>query len=318
MNFWPVRVTLCPGSPPELEPLLAVAAAALDESGALIKANAGFLRVACFVGDKFVGANFARCFVQPDFATLVHSAESAGGLLYSGLLTIGDPIGLTQTLRARIWREEGEINLLAEFDVEELTRLNDAVLELNREYAELQLELAQVNLRLRQREAEITAISLTDPLTGVGNRRQLEQEMSRELSRVARTNDKLCALMADIDHFKRVNDVYGHEVGDRVLKTLANLLQRQSRAIDIVARTGGEEFVVLMPQTELMNAASFAERLRTSLASAPVEPLPKPITISIGIAELTRGEQGDALLRRADQALYEAKRSGRNKVMMSS
>ncbi len=105
--------------------------------------------------------------------------------------------------------------------MEELARLNDTVLELNREYAELQLELAQTILRLRQREAEIVAISLTDPLTGVGNRRHLEQEMSRELSRVERTGDKLCALMADIDHFKRVNDDYGHEVGDRVLTTLA-------------------------------------------------------------------------------------------------
>jgi diguanylate cyclase (GGDEF)-like protein len=304
-----------PWFPAEFGPLLAVAAAALDESGALIEANAGFLRVASLHGSMPAGADVARCFIQPDFATLVHSTEGADGDLHSGLLTMGDPMGLRQTLRGRVWRKNGKLCVLAEFDVEELGRVNDTVLELNREYADSQLELAQTNFRLRQREAEIVAISLTDPLTGVGNRRRLEQEMSRELSRVERTGDKLCALMADVDHFKRVNDVYGHDVGDKVLTTLAKLLRTHSRATDIVARTGGEEFVVLMPRTGLVNATPVAERLRTSLASALIEPLIDSITVSIGVAELASGEQAEAFLQRADRALYEAKRCGRNRVI---
>ena len=301
--------------PAELEPLLAVAAATLDESGDLIKANAGFSRIASLEGRQPVGENVARCFIQPDFATLVGSAGGVDGDLYGGLLTMGDPMGLTQTLRARVWRKNGRISVLAEFDVEELARLNDAVLELNREYADSQFELAQTNLRLRQREAEILAISLTDPLTGVGNRRRLEQAMSSEMSRVGRTNEKLCALMADIDHFKRVNDVYGHEVGDKVLTTLGALLRRHSRSTDIVTRTGGEEFVVLMPRTDLSNATPLAEQLRTSLAATLIDPLIDPVTVSVGVAELASGEPGEALLRRADLALYEAKRMGRNRVI---
>jgi two-component system cell cycle response regulator len=304
-----------PWFPAELEPLLAVAAAALDESGALIEANAGFLRVASLHGRMPAGADVARCFIQPDFTTLVHSTASPDGDLHSGLLTIGDPMGLTQTLRGRVWRKDGKLCVLAEFDVEELGRLNTTVLELNREYADAQLALAQTNLRLRQREAEIVAISLTDPLTGVGNRRRLEQEMSRELNRAERTGDKLCALMADIDHFKRVNDDYGHEVGDKVLTALAGRLSKHSRATDVVARSGGEEFVVLMPGTELKNATLVAERLRSSLASSLIEPLTESVTVSIGVAEWASGEGAETFLQRADRALYEAKRRGRNRVI---
>jgi two-component system cell cycle response regulator len=300
--------------PAELGPLLAVAAAALDERGILIKANAGFLRVALH-GRAPAGADVSRCFIQPDFPTLLRSAASADGEIHNGLLTMGDPAGLTQTLLGRVWRENGKLCVLAEFDVEELGRLNGAVLELNREYADSQLELAQTIVRLRQREAEIVAISLTDPLTGVGNRRRLEQAMLSELSRVERTGEKLCVLMADVDHFKRVNDVYGHEVGDLVLTTLARLLLSRSRAMDVVARVGGEEFVVIMPRTELSNAALHADQLRTSLALTRIEPLIDPITMSIGVAELATGEPGEALLRRTDQALYEAKKSGRNRVV---
>lgn len=304
-----------PWFPAEIEPLLAVAAATLDESGNLIKANAGFLRIASLDGRPPASANVAPCFIQPDFATLAGSRGNVDGDLYLGLLTMGDPMGLTQTLRARVWRKNGRISILAEFDVDELKRLNDAMLELNREYADSQFELARSNLRLRQREAEILAISLTDPLTGVGNRRRLEQALASEMSRAAGPDEKLCALMADVDHFKRVNDVYGHEVGDKVLVTLGDLLRRHSRSTDIVARTGGEEFVVLMPRTELRNATPLAERMRTSLASTLIDPLLDPVTVSVGVAELASGEPGEGLLRRVDMALYEAKRSGRNRVI---
>ena len=299
--------------PAELGPLLAVAVAELTDSGVLIAANAGFLRVASLPGGEFNDANAAQCFIQPNFATLARS--NGIGDVYSGLLTLGDPMGVTQTLRARVWRNNGSICVLAEFDVEELERINDTVLELNREYADSQLELAQTNLKLRQREAEIVSISLTDPLTGVGNRRRFEQAMSCEMTKVERSADKLSALMADIDHFKRVNDDYGHDIGDKVLTTLGELLRKHSRSTDVVARTGGEEFIVLMPRTQLTNAIPLAERVRTSFAATLVEPLANPVTVSVGVVEWTSGETKETFLRRADQALYEAKRSGRNRVV---
>jgi two-component system cell cycle response regulator len=121
--------------------------------------------------------------------------------------------------------------------------------------------------------------------------------------------------MADLDHFKRVNDIYGHEAGDKVLAAFGELLRGCTRATDVVARFGGEEFVVLMPNTDLKHALATAERIRKVLASTRVEPLPDPITVSVGVAELAAAEQGDALLRRVDKALFTAKQSGRNRVI---
>jgi diguanylate cyclase (GGDEF)-like protein len=121
--------------------------------------------------------------------------------------------------------------------------------------------------------------------------------------------------MADLDHFKRVNDIYGHEAGDKVLAAFGELLRRCTRLTDVVARFGGEEFVVLMPNTDLDHALATAERIRKVLASTRVEPLPDPITVSVGVAEFAAAEQGDALLRRVDKALFEAKQSGRNRVV---
>lgn len=301
--------------PLELEPLLAVVAATLDLNGAVIEANAGWSRLLGLEAAQAIGAKSARFFIQPSFSTLARSTACASGDIYNGLLTIGDPMGRTQSLKGRVWREDGKLRVLAEYDVDELGRLYDTVLDLNREYASTQLQLAQANIRLRQREAEILAISLTDPLTGVGNRRRLEQSLPVEVKRAARTGEKLCAFVADLDHFKRVNDGYGHEAGDKVLASFGDSLRRHTRATDILVRFGGEEFVVLMPHTELDNAILVADRFRTALAASRIEPLPDPVTVSVGVAELAAGEQGDLLLRRADKALYEAKRLGRNKVI---
>jgi diguanylate cyclase (GGDEF)-like protein len=301
--------------PPELDSLLAVAAAAIDESGALIEANAGFLRLLGPSGTASVGSSTAGFFIQPDFATLARMNGGADGEIHHGLLTVGDPTGRTQSLRGRVWRARGELRVLAEYDVEELGRLYDAVLSLNSEYADAQSQLARANVALRQRETEILALSLTDPLTGLGNRRGFEQALAAEVSRARRANSKLSVCIADLDHFKYVNDIYGHAVGDAALIAFAELLRRHTRAFDIVARLGGEEFVVLMPHTERGPAAMVAGRLREALANARIEPLRDPVTMSIGVAELVAGETGEALLRRADKALYEAKALGRNLVV---
>ena len=299
---------------PEFAHLLAVALATLDENGTLIEANAGFLKLISAEGMQPIGVRVGRFFIQPDFATLAASRAEADGTIYSGLITVGEYMGTTRSLRARIWRAAGELRFLAEYDIEELERLNDTVLELNQEYAKAQLDLAHINHKLQQREAQIVASSLTDPLTGVGNRRRLEQALAAEISRANRTGTRLCAIMADLDHFKRVNDTYGHAAGDRVLTAFGDLLRRHTRVIDIVARFGGEEFVVLTPNTDLENAVAIANRIRGSFAACTIESLPDPVTASFGVAEMVANEQGSGLLRRADAALYEAKHSGRNRV----
>lgn len=299
---------------PELESLLAIAAAALGSDGTLIEANAGFSRLIDMEGPQPTGACVARFFIQPDFATLAHAHGGADGDVHLGLLTVGNYQVRSRSLRAHVWRVRRELRVLAEYDVVELEQLYDTVLELNRDYAGAQFELAQTNLRLQQREAQIRAASLTDPLTGVGDRRRLEQALAEEVARAARTGGPLCAFMADLDHFKRVNDSYGHEAGDKVLAGFSELLRRCTRATDTVARFGGEEFVVLMPATDLANAAAIAERIREALAGGCMEPLPVQVTASFGMAQLCPGEEGAALLRRVDCALYGAKQSGRNRV----
>lgn len=298
---------------PELRPLLAIVAAVLDETGALIEANAGFRRLIADEGSP-VGAQVARVFIQPDFMTLVRAKAGADGEIHRGLLTLGDPGGRTRSLTGHVRRVNRQLHVLAEYDIAELEQLYDIVLELNRDYAKAQFELAQTNLVLRQREAEIVALSLTDQLTGVGNRRRLDQAMKVEVGRAERSGKKLCAFIVDLDHFKRVNDTYGHEAGDMVLAAFGSLLCRCTRAADIVARFGGEEFVVLLPGAGLEQGAATADRIRVALAEGRIEPLPDPITASFGVAELAPGETGTALMQRADKLLYQAKRAGRNRV----
>jgi two-component system cell cycle response regulator len=177
---------------PELETLLAVAAAVVGKDGTLIEANAGFLRLIDVDGPQPIGARVGRFFIQPDFATLARACGGADGEVHRGPMTVGDYLGRSRSLRARIWRTNGQLRVLAEYDIEELEQLYNTVLELNRDYAGAQFELVQINLKLQQREAQILAVSLTDPLTGVGNRRRLEQALALEISRAERTGRKLC------------------------------------------------------------------------------------------------------------------------------
>lgn len=300
--------------PLDLDALVTVAAAVLAANGELLEANAGFLRLLPPDGAPPIGAQAARFFIQPTFAALTAAASSGSSESYSGLMTIGDYAGKTRSLRGRVWRTATGIRVLAEYDIAELEKLNDAMLDLNRESSVAQHTLARANVTLKQREVQIVEASLTDALTGVGNRRRLDQALATEISRVRRTGGTLSAIMADIDHFKRVNDDYGHGAGDKVLARLGATFRTQTRPTDIVARFGGEEFVVLMPHTGLAQAASKAEQLRNAVAAECIEPLPRPVTSSFGVAELSRGEDGDSFLARADAALYRAKEGGRNRV----
>jgi len=175
------------------------------------------------------------------------------------------------------------------------------------------LELQAANSALEQ---QVT----TDSLTGIGNRRRMTALIGAELERTRRFGHPLSLLMIDIDHIKDVNDNYGHDAGDRAIVAVAMALSVDLRACDSAARFGGEEFVVLMPETELRVAADAAERLRNSIAALRLEGddgRPIGLTISIGVAGAgTSGEPDtpSTLLSRADRALYRAKIEGRNRV----
>ncbi len=166
------------------------------------------------------------------------------------------------------------------------------------------------NEELARRELE--HLMLTDPLTGVGNRRMLELRLDDEILRAQRYHRTLTAVYFDLDHFKQVNDKHGHDVGDAVLRQVADSLGANVRQSDHVARLGGEEFVVLLTETDINAAVTLVERMRAAVAALRTPGLPHHITISAGLAQWREGENAESLLRRADRALYRAKASGRN------
>ena len=296
-----------------LDELLCVAAAEIDADGALIEANAGFWRLLPRDNPRAPGARLSRFFIQPAFPALRAAADREGG--YRGPMTLGDRAGKTRTLRGRLWREGAAYRLLAEYDIEELERLNEAILDLNRDASAAQHALTRDNLDLKRSEARMLEDSLTDALTGVGNRRGLEQDLAAEITRARRAATPLCAIVADIDHFKRVNDDHGHAAGDQVLMRFGALLKSLVRPTDVVARFGGEEFVVLLPGSAIAAGLATAERLRAALAAEVIAPLARPMTASFGVSQLQGDEDGAALIARADAALYRAKEGGRNRVV---
>jgi two-component system cell cycle response regulator len=168
-----------------------------------------------------------------------------------------------------------------------------------------------------KRQDEMRLLAETDPLTGLYNRRALRERLDRELDRAERSGGVLSCLMLDIDHFKKLNDTYGHELGDRVLVQLSDVIRREQRAIDVLARLGGEEFVVILPETGLRGGRIYAERILRKVAGATLGTAAHPvqITVSIGIACYPdeRVPDADALLRLADTNLLRAKADGRNR-----
>ena len=176
--------------------------------------------------------------------------------------------------------------------------------------------------------ARLLRSGFTDVLTGWNNRRYLIVRLGEELARARRDETRLVCLMLDIDHFKRVNDTWGHAAGDVVLRELAQRIESQVRASDVAARYGGEEFVVLLPDTDVNAASKLADRIRREVASTPIV-LPNgdmvTITASIGIAQVSPSPDdrdlktlGESLIARADVALYAAKSAGRDRVVVEA
>ncbi|MDN5508698.1 MAG: diguanylate cyclase, partial [Pseudomonas sp.] len=158
--------------------------------------------------------------------------------------------------------------------------------------------------------------ALLDPLTGLPNRAAWSERLDYEVNAWHQRGNSLSLAMLDLDHFKRINDGYGHLAGDKVLKIIANVLSKRLRPTDFIARFGGEEFVLLMPDSALADALAVGEVLREAIAACPFHFKGEPVTItvSMGVAQFQPGERSDLALKRADEALYRAKAAGRNQV----
>ena len=173
--------------------------------------------------------------------------------------------------------------------------------------------LASVLIEYQQ---HLSHLATEDPLTRLLNRRGLEDALHISLANASRQALPTAAIMIDIDHFKKVNDSFGHEVGDHVIRQVAQVLQRISRASDVVARTGGEEYLLILPETDMNAARTLAERIRIAIGERPllVDNQRIPITVSLGVACTSGDVDLDELSQEADRAMYLAKRGGRNRV----
>ncbi len=171
--------------------------------------------------------------------------------------------------------------------------------------------------QLDESRHQLEIASCTDALTGVNNRRHFSELLEAEIERCLRYNNCLSVMMFDLDHFKRVNDTYGHAAGDEALRTFARTLERSGlRENDFWGRLGGEEFALVLPGTGIDSALKPAERIRSTLEKTSVQhgPVTFRITVSVGISQYQQGDTIETVLGRADQAMYEAKQTGRNKI----
>ena len=208
----------------------------------------------------------------------------------------------------------GELTNVAQADIDIIERMGHLAIEMSR----LVRDLRKTNHELARANELNRRLAHTDPLTGIANRRYFMERLRKSIAHAQARQLELSVLMIDMDHFKRVNDRFGHAGGDAALVAFAQLLAAQIRAGDLPARLGGEEFAVYMPDTGLEAAAESAERLRARAADLRPIDTSHQITASFGVTVLTKGDSAESFLKRADALLYQAKAEGRNRVVVGT
>lgn len=202
-------------------------------------------------------------------------------------------------MRKQLKKYKGEIEHIVDQRMNELCKKNTI----------LKAEIMQ-----RQKiEQELVQLATIDPLTAIPNRRKFDEALQYELNRDLRYNHALSLIFCDLDYFKKINDQHGHKIGDDALKEFASLMSSHTRNTDILARWGGEEFVLLLPETDIRTAGSIAEKLRTETENHEFAYIGK-ITASFGVTEFTQGDNEITFIKRADDALYRSKENGRNRI----
>ena len=249
----------------------------------------------------------------------------SNGDLDQTLAMRGNVAGALKTLQASLrhltWQTQcvaggdftQRVDFMGEFS-EAFNSMVAALEQMTGELARRNEELDQRNEQLLAQAFKLEELATHDSLTGVVNRRKFNEVIGIEFERVRRYGKPLAFMILDVDHFKRVNDTLGHETGDQVLVALAQLLRDGIRTVDTLARWGGEEFVLLLPQVTAAGATELAERLRLEVRARR---LPGDVTVSCGVAEHRPPETPDDLFARADVALYQAKAEGRDRVAVA-
>ncbi|QIR14998.1 sensor domain-containing diguanylate cyclase [Shewanella aestuarii] len=182
----------------------------------------------------------------------------------------------------------------------------------------LQNELLNTNEYLEKLSNDLTVLATTDSLTGLLNRRELKRQAEKAIYQASINQSSFALLFIDIDLFKKINDSFGHQMGDKVIITLAQRLKDMLRENDILARIGGEEFVLILTNIDPISSYKLAERLREKVSDSPINGISVTVSIGLAVCEDENLKDFDKLLQRADKALYEAKKSGRNRVFIAN
>lgn len=275
----------------------------LDVSGQIVDANATFRRQARRdPRGEDIGA-FAGGGQREAFGEWLATASPTWQTRTWGALP--DELGLPQDIQFSACRQaNGTMILIGEPLVTEDIAV--ALFDMNE-------TLVTEHRRLDRERDRLDKVSQLDALTGVANRRAFDARLGLEVERSGPERD-FSLVILDIDHFKRLNDRYGHQTGDAVLRWLGGLLREQARRSDLVARYGGEEFAAILPDAPISDAAGWAERLRARIARDRPPEVEEIITVSLGVATWRTGDDGSDVVARADRALYRAKEGGRDRV----
>lgn len=256
---------------------------------------------------------YAEVFMQPQAASAITDARAAGERLFGLTANRADDLLNRVGQSVREAADLFDINIGRQVDYQSiLAQARNAMMEMT-------LQSQQLAVKLESQNRQLAEAAVTDPLTALANRRKITEFLDQEFARAKKFLRPVSVLFADLDHFKQVNDTHGHAAGDAVLKGVGGILRQACRASDCAGRHGGEEFVCVLSETDLLGAAQMAESIRLAVADETFAGGGQtiPVTISIGVAAMERGQffrDGEHLLAAADRALYAAKRSGRNCV----
>jgi len=284
----------------------------LDKSGIIIHANRF---AACHLGDNLIGKTFQD--MPLNFHGMFQLSQASACSSAAHLLSFNTTRGCLQTYQFYFYTSNNQIIALGHLDVDEIESISNELIAANQELNNLTRQLNFKNRELARANEKITELTRIDPLTQLSNRRYFSERIEDMISLANRKSQPLSLIMIDIDHFKSINDTYGHDAGDRVLQAFAGLMKINTRKEDLVSRFGGEEFIILLPFTDILQAYDFSERIRTDLSRKNLLGNGRQITASFGVSRLMPDEGSESVLKRADRALLQAKTLGRNRTVMN-
>lgn len=305
--------TNCLAIPEILQHLNTVAVALLSHDGNLLDANEHFLNLLNVTGPN---KNVKQFFIEPKFEYLANTypASHCQNIIFNGIVTLGDSGQKTDALRVAVFRFQNKILLIGEQDIDSSIRLRATAIELDHAIAYEQKPSTKPNDQVRQDEAIISYLTHTDPLTGIGNRQYFVDRAAVEIARSQRHNSQLALISIGIDQFKKINDTYGYDTGDKILKNIAQTVAQPVRRIDIVARTGGEKFLVLLSEIALNQAVLAAERIKSALTTQTWEPIDWKVTASFGVIAINNENSIDDLIQQAETVMSQSQRDGGNRI----